>query len=197
LSSGAVVADHIRIGMGCEGSARRQSANRSPDQQRWYRSIWYGSNRAGRMAVTEHITGPSAHERRTSRSRQVEGHADPGGLLVGRSVDQGSYRWIAWSLHGRSPLGSERPRVYALRGVERPRRVVRFARFNASARPRLWAGLRRRRLRRRPQPALVATQGGAAAGETPGLDPFIGGAETARYGCSWAPWHWPSCPEAR
>jgi hypothetical protein len=60
--SGAVVAGHIRIGMACERSARRQSANSPADQQLWLWIIRYGANRAGCMAVTEHITGPSASE---------------------------------------------------------------------------------------------------------------------------------------
>ena len=41
--SGAVGADHIRIGMGCEGSARCQSANSLTDQQLWPWSIYYRS----------------------------------------------------------------------------------------------------------------------------------------------------------
>ena len=64
---------------------------------------------AGRMAVTEHITDPSAGECRIRARGRRKGHADPGGLLMGRSVDQDRDRWIAWSLHGRSPVGSERP----------------------------------------------------------------------------------------
>jgi hypothetical protein len=71
--------------------------------------------------------------------------------------------------------------------------------------PRSWRTCGPRRLRRQAEPDLVATQGGAAGTPQPvrlavrsvagrpggaplaGLDPFIGGAETARYGCSWAP----------
>jgi hypothetical protein len=50
--------------------------------------------------------------------------------LVAARLDQGRDRGIAWSLHGRSPVGSERLGPYApLGGVERPRRVVRFARL--------------------------------------------------------------------
>jgi hypothetical protein len=64
---------------------------------------------AGRMAVTEHITDPSAGECRIRARGRRKGHVDPGGLLVARSVDQDRDRWIAWSLHGRSPVGSERP----------------------------------------------------------------------------------------
>jgi hypothetical protein len=36
---------------------------------------------------------------------------------------------IAWSLHGRLPMGSERPGCMPPRGVVRPGRVVRFARL--------------------------------------------------------------------
>jgi hypothetical protein len=64
---------------------------------------------AGRIAVTEHITDPSAGECRIRARGRRKGHVDPGGLLMGRSVDQDRDRWIAWSLHGRSPVGSERP----------------------------------------------------------------------------------------
>src|SRR5918994_3897498 len=52
---------------------------------------------AGRIAVTQHINGPSAHERRTPRSRQV---ARSGG--AGRG-----FRWAG-------PLGNPLPRLPAL-----------------------------------------------------------------------------------
>ena len=86
LLSGAVVADHIRIGMGCEGSARCQSAISLTDQQLWPWSISYGSNRAGRIGVTEHITGPSASECCTRARGRQRGHVDLAWLLLGRSV---------------------------------------------------------------------------------------------------------------
>ena len=50
---------------------------------------------AGRVAVTEHITDPSAGECRIRARGRRKGHADPGGLLMGRSVDQDRDRWIA------------------------------------------------------------------------------------------------------
>jgi hypothetical protein len=50
-----------------------------------------------------------------------------------------------------------------LRGVERPRRKVRFARLIHAARPRSWRTCGPRRLRRQYQPALVATDGGPVA----------------------------------
>jgi hypothetical protein len=81
--SGAVVADHIRIGMGCEGSARCQSANSLTDQQLWLWSTSYGSNRAGRIAVTEHITGPPTSEGCTRARGRQKGHADPGVASAG------------------------------------------------------------------------------------------------------------------
>jgi len=98
------VADQIRVGMGCEGAARRQSANNPADQQRWLWSIRDGSDRAGRMAVTEHITGPSASEGCTparGRRRVMPTRAWP---PVAARLDQGGDRWIAWSLHARSPV---------------------------------------------------------------------------------------------
>jgi hypothetical protein len=76
--SGAVAADHIRIGMGCEGSTRRQSANSPAHQQLWPRSITCGSSLAGRIAVTQHITGPSASACCARARGRRRGHADPG-----------------------------------------------------------------------------------------------------------------------
>jgi hypothetical protein len=81
--SGAVGADHIRIGMGCEGSARRQSAKRPAELQLWSGTISYGSNRAGRIAATEHITGPPASESCTRARGRQKGHADPGVASAG------------------------------------------------------------------------------------------------------------------
>jgi hypothetical protein len=68
--------------MGCEGSARRQSANRPADQQHWSWRIRYSSSRAGRIAVTEHITGPSASACCTRACGRRKDHADPAWLLV-------------------------------------------------------------------------------------------------------------------
>jgi hypothetical protein len=63
--------------------------------------------------------------------------------LVAARLDQAADRRIAWSLHRRSPVGSERPGLYGpLGGVERPGRKVRFARLIHAARPRLLADLR-------------------------------------------------------
>ena len=124
--SGAVAADHVRIGMGCGRSVRRQSAKSLADQQVWLWSIRYGLNWAGRIAVTEHIAGP--------RSVSVVAALAAGG----GSCRPGCGFWwlLGWikavtgdrrSLHGRSPVGSERPGLYTLSGSVRPRRVVRFA----------------------------------------------------------------------
>ena len=70
----------------CEGSARCQSANSLTDQQLWPWSISYGSNLAGRIGVTEHITGPSASECCTRARGRQRGHVDLAWLLLGRSV---------------------------------------------------------------------------------------------------------------
>jgi hypothetical protein len=113
--SGADVADHIRTGMGCEGSraVRALTALLSSNVGRGVSGMarfW-----AGRIAVTEHIPGPSTHERRSPRSRQVEGHADPG-------VASG---WAAGLDHGRdrgSPgrFMDGRPWVRSVRGCIPP-----------------------------------------------------------------------------
>jgi len=124
------VGDHIRIGMGCEGSARCQGANRPPDQQLWSWSIRYGSNRAGRMAVTEHIPGLSAMSPVPTLAAGARVMPTRAWLLVAARLDQGRDRWIAWSFYARSPWvwnvwGCMPPSG----GVERPRRKERFARL--------------------------------------------------------------------
>ena len=114
----------------CEGSARCQSANSLTDQQLWPWSISYGSNLAGRIGVTEHITGPSASECCTRARGRQRVMSTWRGFCWAARLEQGHDRWIAWSLYGRSSVGSERPGLYGpLGGVERPRRVVRFARL--------------------------------------------------------------------
>jgi hypothetical protein len=142
-----------------EWDAKGQSANSPAEQQLWLWSIRYFSNRAGRIAVTEHIPGLSADESRTRARGRRKGHADPGvasgGPLGWVKAGQG----IAWSLRGRSQSvwGCMSPR-----GVERPRRKVRFARLihrpvrvlgGPSARAAFGGNLK---------PALVAAQGGMA-----------------------------------
>jgi hypothetical protein len=79
------------------------------------------------MAVTEHITGSLGFESRTHVRGTRKGHADPAWLLGG------PLGWIMALTGDRlvaSRTVSERPRQYAvLGGVERPCRVVRFARL--------------------------------------------------------------------
>jgi hypothetical protein len=155
--SGAVAAGHVRIGMGCGRSVRRQSAKSLADQQVWLWSIRYGLNWAGRIAVTEHIAGP--------RSVSVVAALAAGG----GSCRPGCGFWwlLGWikavtgdrrSLHGRSPVGSERPGLYTLSGSVRPRRVVRFARLIHRRVRAFGPAFGRRRLRRQFQPDLLATQ---------------------------------------
>src|ERR671911_506600 len=82
---------------------------------------------AGCIAVTQHITGHSAHESRTRARGGRKGHGDPavasGGPLGWIKAVTGDRR----SLHGRSPVGSERPGLYAPRGsgAARPGGVLR------------------------------------------------------------------------
>jgi hypothetical protein len=85
--------------MGCEGSARRQSANSPAEQQLWSWSVRHGSTLAGRIAVTQHSTALTAHEC-CSRAR--------GRRKVKPTRAWGRRAWRVWSLHGRSPTGWER-----------------------------------------------------------------------------------------
>jgi hypothetical protein len=113
-----------------KGSARRQSANSSADQHLGHRVSGMARFWAGRMAVTEHITDPSAGECRIRARGRRKGHADPRDFWWPARVDQDRYRWIAWSLHGRSPVGSERPGCTPTLGSGD---LVRGAYYEASA----------------------------------------------------------------
>jgi hypothetical protein len=149
--------------MGCEGSACRQSANSPADQQLWLWRIRYGSNRAGRIAVTEHMTGPSASECRPAlaagRRVMPTGH----GLWWLLGLDQGGDRWIAWSRHERSPVGLERPGCMAPygSGAAAPGGALRA--IDSLACPRSWRTFGPRRLRRQSELGLAATQRDTAA----------------------------------
>jgi len=84
---------------------------------------------AGCIAVSQHITGPSAYESRTRARGGRKGHGDravaSGGPLGWVKAVRGDRR----SLYGRSPVGSESPRLYAPRGSGAARPGVRFARL--------------------------------------------------------------------
>jgi hypothetical protein len=92
----------------------------------------------GRIAVTQHIPGPSAHERRTPRTQQAEGSCRPGrGFWSAARLDQGrdsgspgrfmdGRPWV-WSVRGCRPSrgsGVTAPGG-ALRGIDH-RRVPAF-----------------------------------------------------------------------
>ena len=154
--------------MGCEWSARRQSANRPPDQQIWSWSIRYGSNRAGRMAVTEHIPGLSAMSPEPTLAAGARVMPTRAWLLVAARLDQGRDRWIAWSFYARSPWvwnvwGCMPPSGGS--GAAAPGGALRA--IDASAQPQSWRTCGPRRLQRQSQPALIAAQGDAAANRPP------------------------------
>ena len=141
---------------GCKGSARHQSANR-PAEQRLCRGLsGYGSMRAGRIAVTQHIPGLSACESRTHACGRRKGHADPG-VASGWAT-----RWSK-AVTGESPgrFMDGHPWVRSVRGcmapsgrVVRPGRAVRFVRLIHRRVRALWRMCGPRRLRRhqsRPQ----------------------------------------------
>ena len=158
--------------MGCEWSARRQSANRPPDQQIWSWSIRYGSNRAGRMAVTEHIPGLSAMSPEPTLAAGARVMPTRAWLLAAARLDQGRDRGIALSLHARSPWvrsvwGCMPPSGGS--GAAAPGGALRA--IDASAQPQSWRTCGPRRLQRQSQPALIAAQGDAAANPAPATTP--------------------------
>jgi hypothetical protein len=115
---------------------------------------------AGRIAVTEHITGPSTCECRPRARGRQKGHADPGvtSAWAARLIKAVAGGTPGHFMDGLRVSGA----VCPLGGVVRPRRVVRFARLihrhgrvlsGPSVRAACGGNLK---------PALVATHRGAA-----------------------------------
>ena len=120
---------------------------------------------AGRIAVTQHITGPSASRQTEGSFRAGRGFWCPldrikaatGGRLVASwTVARG----FGASGAGCFPRGS---------GAAAP--CDALGAIDASACPRSWRTCGPRRLRRQSQPALIATQGDAAAKPAPATTP--------------------------
>jgi hypothetical protein len=132
------VADHIRIGMGCEGQlvvralADLLTSNVDGGVSGMARIGLVAWRQLSTLLVPRPMSvGPRARGRWKVMPTRV-GFWWAARLI--KAVTGGSRLVASWTV----ALGSERPRVYALRGVVRPRWVVRFARFNVSARPRSW-----------------------------------------------------------